>query len=289
MKVEGLRKKIKIFDKVNYLFFMVIGLVMVYPLWHQLMLSISDNFKAKSGGFFFVPRGFDLSGYEVIMSSRYIWVAFRNSLLITVVGVLIALFVNCGLAYMLSKSEIKGTKIITFLVLFTFIFNGGMIPTYVVVKQVGLINSLWALILPITFAPYNIIIIRSFFKNLPISLEESAFLDGANYAQIYFKIVLPLSKPVIATIAIWTAVNLWNNYMNGLLYIHEKSKYILPLLVRDIVIGASDMANVEVMQTVNADVINAATIVIATVPILIVYPFLQKYFTKGIMLGSVKG
>lgn len=283
------RKKIKTFDVINYTFFGILAVIMAYPIWHQFMLSLSDSYLSKSGGFFFWPRGFDLSGYSTVLTSRYIWVAFTNSLIITVAGVIFALIVNCGFGYFLSKKEIKGSKLFMILVLFTFLFNGGVIPTYIVVKETGLINSLWALIIPMLFNPYNVIIIRSFFSQLPKSLEESALIDGASYGTIFFRIVLPLSKPVLATIAIWTAVGQWNGYMHGLLYIHEKDKYILPLLIRDIIIGASDLANIEVTQVVNADIINAATIVIATIPILIVYPFLQKYFTKGIMLGSVKG
>lgn len=279
----------KLFDFLNYAFFSVLAIVMLYPFWHQLCLSISDSHRAKSGGFFFWPRGFDISGYQVVLTSRYIWVAFINSVIITVVTVILGLFVCCGLAYLLSKPEIPGSKILMKLVLFSFLFTGGMIPSYLTVKYTGLMNTLPALIIPVLFAPYNIIIIKTFFQQLSPSLEESARIDGADYFTIFFKIILPLSKPVLATVAIWIAVSQWNGYMNALLYIQDKSKYILPLLIRDIVMGASDMANIEVNAMTNADIINAATVVIATVPILVIYPFLQKYFTKGIMLGAVKG
>lgn len=278
----------KFFEIINYTFFTLLAFVMVYPIWHQISLSLSDSNLAKSGGFFFYPRGFDLSGYEAVMSSRYIWSAFANSVFITVVGVFFGVILNCMLGYFLSKPEVFGAKFVMGLVLFSFLFTGGMIPTYLAVRYTGLINSLWALIIPSIFVPYYIFIIRNFFKSLPKALEESALIDGADYYTVFFKIILPLSKPVLATVAIWIAVGQWNNYMRALLYVNDKAKYILPLLVRDIVLGASDMATAETSATTNAEIINAATIVIATVPILLVYPFLQKYFTKGITLGAVK-
>lgn len=279
----------KAFDIFNYIFFGVLSLIMIYPIWHQLCLSFSDANLAKTGGFFFWPRGFTLTGYSIVLTSRYIWVAFLNSVIITVSAVVLSVLFCSAFAFLLSKRNVPGSRLLMFMVLFSFLFTGGMIPTYMVVKDTGLLNSLWALIIPVLFAPYNIIILKNFMSSLPLSLEESALIDGAGYFTIFFKMVLPLSKPALATISIWVAVAQWNGYMNGLLYIQDKSKYILPLLVRDIVIGASDMANIEVSAMTNADVINAVTIVIATVPILIVYPFLQKYFTKGIMLGAVKG
>lgn len=279
----------KIFDIINYAFFAVLGLVMAYPIWHQVCLSFSNAQLAKTGGFFFWPRQFTTEGYEVVLTSSYIWVAFRNSVFITVMSVLLGVLITCGIAYLLSKSHVPGVKTLSTFVLITFLFSGGMIPTYLVVVNTGLRDNLWALIIPTLFAPYNIIITKSFIRGIPGALEESALIDGANYATIFFKIILPLSKPVMATLAIWVAVSAWNDYLPGLLYTRSKSNYILPLLVRDIVLGASDMSTLEVAAITNAEIINAATIVIATVPILIVYPFLQKHFTKGIMLGAVKG
>ncbi len=278
-----------IFDSLNYVFFAFLAIIMIYPLWHQVCLSFSDSSAAKTGGFFFYPRDFTTIGYEIVLTSRYIWVAFFNSVFITVTAVVLGVFCTCGFAYFLSKKHIPYSKQFSILVLITFLFNGGMIPTYLTVVNTGFRDTLWAIIIVGLFAPYNIIIVRSFMRQLPSALEESALIDGAGYGTIFFRIVMPLSKPVIATISIWVAVSAWNEYMPGLLYTRSKSNYILPLLVRDIVMGASDMANLEVSASTNADIINAATIIIATVPILIVYPFLQKHFTKGIMLGAVKG
>ncbi len=278
-----------IFDIINYTFFVVLAITMIYPIWHQVCLSFSDSALAKTGGFFFWPRGFTTAGYKIVLGSRYIWRAFINSVIITVAGVFFGVLFSCGIAFLLSKRNVPGSGILMRLVLFSFLFTGGIIPTYMVVKMTGLVNSLWALVIPILFAPYNIIIIRNYMQSLPLSLEESALIDGAGYFTIFFKLVMPLSKPIIATVAIWVAVSQWNGYMNGLLYIHDKDWYILPLLVREIVMGASDMAEQEVAVMTNADVINAVTVVVATVPIMVVYPFLQKYFTKGIMLGAVKG
>ena len=282
-------KRDNLFHFFNYTFFYFLAIIMIYRIRHQFFLSFSNANLAKTGGFFLWPRKFTVTGYKIVFSSRYIWSAFGNSVFITVLTVVFSLIVCCGMAYLLSKKQVPGSKLLMIFVLFSFLFSGGMIPTYMVVKQTGLMNSLWALIVPVLFAPYNIIIIRNFFQSLPSSIEESALIDGAGYITIFFRMILPLSKPVIATIAIWVAVFQWNGYINALLYITDRAKYILPLLVRDIVIGASDMANIEVNAMTNANVINAVTVVIATVPILIVYPFLQKYFTKGVMIGAVKG
>lgn len=274
------------FPLFNYLFFALLSAVMVYPIWHQVCLSFSKSGAAQ--GLMLWPHGWDLTGYKVVLGSRYIWTAFGNSLLITISALLLEIPICCGLAYLLSKKHVPGSRLCMVLVLVSFLFSGGMIPTYLVVKATGLIDSLAALVVPILFAPYNIIIIKNYLQSLPGEIEESALIDGANYATVFWRLVLPLSKPIIATVAVWITVAQWNNYMTALLYIHDQSKYILPLLVRDIVMGASDTSSVEFSQT-NSDIINAATIVIATVPILIVYPFMQKYFTKGITAGAVKG
>lgn len=278
-----------VFHVVNYTFFIILSILMIYPLWHQLCLSFSDAAMAKSGGIFLWPRSFTLDAYKIVLSSRYIWSAFANSLIITVTGVACGVFINFAMAYLLSKKEVPGSKVLMGFVLFSFIFTGGMIPTYMVVRETGLMDTLLALVIPIIFAPYNMIIMKNSLQSIPNSLEESALIDGANYFTIFFKIIIPLSKPILATIAIWVAVNQWNGYMNPLIYIRDKANYPLPLLVREIVMGASDMSNNETSSITNADVINAVTVIIATVPIMVVYPFFQGYFTKGIMLGAVKG
>ncbi len=279
----------KLFHIINYSVFTIFSITMIYPIWHIVCLSISDPNMAKVGGFFFAPKGFSTDAYEGVLASTYIWTAFGNSAFITIMGVILSVVCTSGMAYLLSKKEIPGTGFLMKLVIFSLLFNGGMIPTYMVVRYTGLIDTLWALIIPGIFSSYNLIILRNFFQNLPPSLEESALIDGAGYMRIFAQIILPLSKPVLATIAIWVAVGQWNGYLGGLLYLYDRDLYILPLLVRDIVMGAADVSSEDTSSITNAEVVNAATIVIATVPILVVYPFLQKYFTKGIMLGSVKG
>lgn len=285
MKIKSSRRDIA-FSVCNYAFFIALSICMVYPIWSQVCLSLSKSGAAQ--GLILWPKGWELAGYAAVFSSQYIWSAFGNSIIITVAAVILEIPIICGMAYFTTKKDVPGSKACMILVLFSFLFTGGMIPTYLVVKATGLMNTLAALVVPILFAPYNIIIIRNYMQSLPGELEESALIDGAGYFTIFSRIVMPLSKPIIATIAVWIMVAQWNNYMNALLYIHDQGKYILPLLVRDIVIGVSDSNRAE-FSMVNSDVINAATIVIATVPILIVYPFMQKYFTKGIMVGAVKG
>lgn len=279
----------KIFDLCNVLFFIAFAAVTFYPFLHQLSISLSEKSRAMSGGFFFYPRGFTIAAYRFVLQSNYIFLAFKNSIIITVGGVLLCLVVCSSYAYIMSKRDLPGYKFWNFIVIFSILFSGGLIPEYLVVRSLGLTDNLLALILLGAITPFNIVIIKNFFQNLPKSLEESAIIDGARPLKIFTNIVLPLSKPVLATISIWVAVSQWNNFMRGLMYLPSRHNYILPVLIRDIVIGQSDLAVMEVQSETTGETVTAATIIVALVPILMVYPFLQKHFTKGIMLGAVKG
>jgi ABC-type glycerol-3-phosphate transport system permease component len=204
------------------------------------------------------------------------------------VGTALSVILTASTAYPLVKSGLPGKNFVTFLILFTMLFSGGIIPTYLLVKSLGLINSLWALIIPGAISAYNVLVMRSFFANLPVELEESATMDGANPIRIFFTIIFPLSTPVLATIALWEAVGLWNNFLQALIYLNDRSKYTLPVLLRDIINGQQQLQQAGIFSDTSSDSVIAATIVMSILPILCVYPFLQKYFTKGVMIGAIK-
>jgi ABC-type glycerol-3-phosphate transport system permease component len=193
------------------------------------------------------------------------------------------------LAYALSKKEVVGNRVISFYVLFCMVFNGGLIPTYLLIFNLNLIDSLWALILPAMLTPFNTIIMRNFFSNLPIELEEAAFIDGASPLRIYFTIVLPLSKAVLATIGLWLAVASWNNFMNPLIYLTSRSNFTLPLYIRQVIEGQLLARLTGEGAATAVESVVGATIIISLIPILCVYPFIQRHFVKGVMIGSVKG
>ncbi|MFH5181247.1 carbohydrate ABC transporter permease [Paenibacillus sp. TAB 01] len=278
----------RLFDTLNAVLLILVALVTFYPLWHEVSLSLSSMEEAMRGGAFWWPRDFTISAYQTVLGSEYIWVAYGNSIFTTVVGTLLTVLMTAALAYPLTKGEMPAQRIILLLILFTMLFSGGMIPTYLLVKSLGLINSLWSLILPTAVSAFNVIIMISFFRTLPLELEDSAMIDGANPLRIFASIVLPLSKPVLATVALWEAVGIWNNYLQALIYLNDKSKYTLPLLLRDVINGQVTARMTGELTGASVDSVVAATIIVAMVPILCVYPFLQKYFVKGVMIGSVK-
>jgi len=243
---------------------------------------------ALSGGLFFWPKEFTLEAYRVILRYDYLWVAFGNSAFITAVGTVISVLFTATTAYPLIKKFLPGQKTIIFLILFTMLFQGGLIPTYLVVKELGLLNSLWSIILPTALSGFNVVVVISFFRTLPAELEESAMMDGGNPITIFARIVIPLSKPVLATIALWESVNLWNNYIFPLMYLNDKAKYTLPILLRDIINGQETAKQTGEVLTTATESVVAATIVMVMIPIMLVYPFLQTHFAKGALVGSLK-
>lgn len=231
--------------------------------------------------------------YKVIFHSSNIWIGFRNSIIRTAFGTVLALFVYSLTAYPLSKAKFPGVKLFTFLFVFTMLFDGGVIPNYILIRRLGLMNTRLALIVQGVVSTFNIIIIRNFFKSIPESLEESAKLDGAGDFTIFFRIILPLSTAVLATVGLWVAVWHWNSWFDAMLYITNKSKQVLQIILREILIQNSGemMNDVRKSQSLEFQLvqIQAAVIIVSVVPVMMIYPFIQKHFTKGIMLGSVKG
>ncbi|MBT2598156.1 MULTISPECIES: carbohydrate ABC transporter permease [Oceanobacillus] len=282
----------KIFDVVNYTLLGLLALVMVIPFVHVVGSSFATSAEIAETSFLLFPTEFSLNAYKYIFSTDTILRALLISVTVTVGGTLWSMFLSTLTAYGLSRKDLVGRRFFNFLIVFTILFNGGMIPTFLVVEQTGLLNSLWALIIPVSINAFNMIILRSFFMNLPAGLEESAKIDGASDFGILFRIVIPCSLPAIATISLFYAVTYWNTYMHAILYISDSAKWPVQVLLRQIVVLASGINYDGATYT---DVpppevtVKMATIVVATVPVLLVYPFLQKYFAKGALLGSVKG
>lgn len=284
----------RIFEVINYTIMIILIILMIYPFWHILMYSLSDTKYSITGGIFLWPRGFTLDTYKVVLSNSSVLSGFKVSFIVTFVGVILSTFFTATTSYPLAKSRLKGRKFIIFFIFLTMIFNGGMVPGYLLVKNLGLVDSYWALILPSAISAWNIFIMMNFFKAIPDSLEESARIDGANDLLIFFKIILPLSKAVIAVIALFNAVMYWNDFFSTILYITSKNKWALQAVLRDLITSTSaamarNGVNVVSQTTMTPQTIMMATVVVATLPILILYPFAQKYFAQGVLIGSVKG
>lgn len=282
----------KAFNIVNNGILLIIGLIMIYGFWNQICVSFSEPTKAMAGGFFLIPKGFSTVAYESVLTSSHIWRGYSNTIFITIVGTLLSVTVTALMAYPLSKDYVPGTKVINFLLVFTMLFSGGMIPTYLTVRAVGLLNTRWALIVPMLLNAYNVIIMKNFFMNISPSLEESAKIDGASEYTVFVKIILPLSKPVLATITLWVSVAYWNDFFNAMMFLRERALYPLQLVLKEIINASSPDKFMEIDEDslfATPETIKAASAMVAAIPILAVYPFIQKYFAKGVMLGSVKG
>ena len=282
------------FSVFNYIFFVILCIIMVYPFWHVVMMSLSSVEATAKGGVFLWPKGFNLDTYIKVFKDPSIWSGYFTTIIVTLAGTFLGTLFTATTAYPLSKKDLPFGKIMLFLVLFTMLFSGGMIPGYLLMKNLNLIDNRLSLVLPGLISAYNVIIMKSFFQSIPESLEESAKIDGATEVTIFWKIVLPLSKATVATIALFAAVGYWNDYFSTVLYINTKERWALQAVLRYMLTNtnqAMQSAGVTVAAATNvtAATIKAASVVVATVPILCVYPFVQKYFVKGVMIGGVKG
>ncbi|NOU67114.1 ABC transporter permease subunit [Paenibacillus sp. LMG 31461] len=280
----------KVFTVVNYTLLITVGLICVLPFITLLAKSVSEEAYVVSGQVSLWPMGFQLKAYEVLLSGIDFRTAFTNSLFVAVLGTAIQVFFTACVGYAIAKRDLVGRKAINILYVFTMLFNGGMIPTYMVIKNTGLINHLWVLVIPGMVSAFNLILVRNYFESLPYSLEESARIDGAGNLTILFRIMLPISKPLLATIAIFSAVGIWNNYMDPLMYLTKKEVQVLPLFLQNIVAAANKngLENPEQLANIASETFRAAAIFVSSIPILLVYPFLQKYFVTGLTLGAVK-
>jgi putative aldouronate transport system permease protein len=280
------------FDVANYLFMLVFCFSTVYPFLYLLALSLEHPDSSLLQVRLW-PQRFYLGSYEKVLASDLIGYGFLNSLFRTIVGSGLSLLVSVCLAYPLAKRYLPSRTFWTGFIVFTMFFSGGLVPTYLLVKNLGLIDNLWSMVLPGLVPTFTMIIVRNFFMTLPESIEDSARMDGANDITILFRIAIPMSMSIMATAVLWTAVDHWNAWFDCLIYINTARKQVLQLMLRRLVIeGNQEMVQVDTsigdMVQANPETIKAATIVVVTLPIIILYPFLQKYFVKGIVVGSLK-
>lgn len=292
-----MKKKIKLFDVLNIFIMCLLMLLVIYPIYYMAIVSVSDATAVMTGNVRTHPVGFHLDVYKQFFTDKYFLRTYLNTIIITTLGTLINIIMTVILAYPLSRNDFYGHKIITGLVTFTMFFSGGMIPTYLLVNQLHLLNTYWSVVLPGAINVFNMIIMRTSFQSLPKELTESAYIDGANDIQILWKIVLPLSKSIIATMVLFYAVAHWNGYVHAMLYFTDKNLYPLQLYVRSLVIdGMTEMTSLSMDLSTSSGMHNVAqrsiqygAIIASTLPILLIYPFVSKYFEKGVMVGSIKG
>lgn len=292
-----LYRRITPVDICLYLVLLLIGLTMLFPFIYVIAVSFTDRDVYVPGQFILFPKQWSLDAYRYILSSDSFFKSFRSTAFITVVGTILNLAFSSSFAYGVTKRELPGRKFLILVVLITMLFGAGMIPNYLLIQQLGLINSLWALILPVLTNAWTIFVMKSFFQSLPESLEDAAQIDGCNDLMTWWRIIMPLSLPMLAAFSLFFAVAQWNTYFAGVIYIQNPDKWPLQVLlnllimqnqtqvVGDLAVMAMDPNSVKVPP----ETIKMAALVLVMLPILVVYPFLQKYFTKGVLLGSVKG
>ena len=285
-----------VLDIVKVVFLAFVVVVTVYPFWNIFIISINDATDAIRGGLYFLPRKLSLSSYAEILGRSTFLASIKVSVGRTLIGTPIAVLVTAMLAYPLSRKDLVGRKFWNLLFVFTMYFGGGLVPYYMVLKGIHMLNTFWVFIFPMMMSVYNMILIRSYIESMPDSLFEAAKIDGANDLVVFVKMVIPLSKPILMTVALFVAINQWNSWFDAYLYTSDQAlkpmQSILVEILNQYQTGASTsqaMSNAKAGVTVTPDSIRMAATMVATLPIIMVYPFVQKYFEKGIMLGAVKG
>ena len=286
----------KTFDTIVFVLMTVFLLICLYPLYFIIIASISDPYMVSSGKVLFYPRGITFNGYERIFNYAKIWTGYRNTLLYTTLGTTINVIITVTAGFALSRKTLVGRKPILLMFIFTMFFNGGMIPTYMVVDSLGLINTIWAMVLPNALQVWNLMIARSFFEStIPEDLRSAAFIDGAGNLRFFFQIVMPLSKAIVSVMVLFYAISHWNAFFNAFIYLESDKLYPLQVVLRDILVSnqpdptmIDDLATLIERQKV-AEMLKYGLIVVASLPVLILYPFVQRYFVTGVMVGSIKG
>ena len=298
LKRSGLNKRGPfdiVFDGLIYLFMLLFFIIVAYPILYVLALSFSSREAVLNNEVYIIPVGFNFDNYKLVLKHEFLPRAFLNSVFYTVFGTLYSMILTILGAYALSRKNYFGRDFIMFLIAFTMMFGGGMIPSYMLIKNLGLLNTRLALIIPFAVSQYNLIVMRTYMQQIPSAIEESAKLDGANDFVILFRIFVPMSKPVIATITLFYAAGQWNDFFSGLIYLDDKNKFPLQLVIRHLLITQNDatlnqgLAAQQGMPSLTPGGFRAAIVVVTVLPLLVVYPFIQKYFVKGVMLGSIKG
>ena len=286
-------KKVTAFDVVLVILMILLSAIFIYPLLNMLALSFSDSQELKSLPVYLMPKGFSLESYKALLNDRRTILYYWNTIQYAAVGTVIMLLTTSLMAYPLSIPSMRGRKLVSILLTITMFFGGGLIPYYVTIMQLGMIDSFWVMVIPGAISAYNVIVFKTFFMSIPESLRESAGLDGAGHFRILFQIILPLSKAVIATFALFSIVGYWNDYMTALLYLRDDTKYPIQLLMRRLLVlmdykDASTAQLLKDYRAISSRTTKAAATIITVVPVLCVYPFMQKHFAKGVLVGSIK-
>ncbi|MBD2844307.1 carbohydrate ABC transporter permease [Paenibacillus sp. IB182496] len=283
-------KRLQPFDVFNILLLLLFSATVLYPFIYMISVSLSSSAYIMRGEVTLLPKGFTTHVYETIFNSSRIVTGYKNTIMYVVFGTTISLVLTTMAAYSLARKTLVMRKQITFFIIFTMLFNGGMIPTFLVVRSIGLLDTIWAMVLPTAISAWNLFVMRTFFQGMPVELEESGNMDGLGDIGVLTRIILPLSKPVLATIGLFYGVAIWNNFFSALLYLRDSELFPLQVVIRQLVmmgIITTEGQNSDEMEVDQA--VKFATIIIGTLPIIMTYPFLQKYFVKGVLIGSVKG
>lgn len=295
-KIKNCRQD-QIFTVFNYIFLTLLMLALIYPLIYIISCSFSSGDALMTGQVKLFPVEPSLQGYKTVFAYDPIWTGYRNSLLYMVSGTILSVTLTIMAAYPLSRKDLRGRKGIMTYFVFTMMFSGGMIPSYLLVNQLNIDNTIWAIILPTAVSAYNVIVVRTYYsQTIPEELLEASKMDGCSDFKFLLHVVIPLSKPIIAVISLWVAVSLWNSYFNALIYLNSEEKYPLQLVLRGILIMnqsniSSSVSDPEILEKMSqvSEMFKYGTIIISSLPLMILYPFIQKYFVKGVMLGSIKG
>ncbi|UPK47332.1 carbohydrate ABC transporter permease [Paenibacillus pabuli] len=288
------RSRVTVAEVVLYAFAVLFLIAIIYPIYFIVIASFSDPSSVANGQVWVFPKGFTLEGYKELLRHENIWIGYRNTILYTVVGTLIGLVVNISAAYALSRKDLVGRKFFSLFFIFTMFFSGGLIPTFLTIRDFHLYNTFLVMVLPFSVVVFDMIVARTFFQtSIPGDLWEAAQIDGCGNLRYFVLIVLPLSKAIIAVLGLWIAVGYWNSYFNALIYLKDPNLYPLQLILRNILITnqmQSGMGTGEAAQVALrlANLMRYSVIIIATIPIMCVYPFIQKYFNQGVMIGAVK-
>ncbi|WP_175638401.1 carbohydrate ABC transporter permease [Metabacillus schmidteae] len=284
----------RLFDYGNIIFLVFLSIITLYPLLYILFASVSDpTYVAQNRGIMLAPKDFTLEAYTLVFKNPMIVTSYLNTLFYVVIGTTLNIFLTSLGAYALSRKNVMWANLIMFMIVFTMFFEGGLIPSYLLVSELNMIDTRWALIFPTAVSAFNLIIMRTAFQGIPASLEESARIDGANDFTILFKIILPLSLPVVSVMILFYGVYHWNSWFPAMIFLQDRELFPVQLILREILIANDTSSMTSGVGTVDAipigETVKYATIVVATLPILCLYPFLQKYFVKGVMIGGIKG
>lgn len=299
------KKKILFQDRIYmlfiYIYLFVALLLVLYPLIYILSASVSNPFHVNSGEMWLFPKEWTWMGYEAIFSNTQIWIGYKNTIIYTLLGTSVNLIVTLPCAYALSREDFFGRKFLVNFMIIPMFISGGLIPTYLLMKNLGMLDTIWAMIIPGAASMYNIVVTRTFFETtIPRELEEAAIIDGCSDLMMFFKIILPLSLPIIAVMGLFYGVGHWNSFFGALIYLTDKAKYPLQMILREILVLQdlsstgnqmmnASMAELAFSKQQLSEVIKYGVMIVSTLPIIMIYPFLQKYFVKGVMIGSLKG